>query len=194
MFLHIFTFKVVDGQELFIEFYDDDNKDDEFLGRAKIQTSLVAMRGHIGKKVVVHCFQLTQPLFRELLGEPGRHRPGVSSGIFPLFKLSRRWFSTSLALAHLASRYRRPRGCEGVCKARKRGRHRRQGTRRTFEMMILFKLSRIWRLCYRRVTFSKLTCVQQQNGDGSKVTPSLKGLADVTVVNIQCFCSFPQIK
>ena len=25
----------------------------------------------------------------------------------------------------------------------------------------------------------------QQNGDGSKVTPSLKGLADVTVVNIQ---------
>ena len=34
-------------------------------------------------------------------------------------------------------------------------------------------------------SFSKLTCVQQQNGDGSKVTPSLKGLADVTVVNIQ---------
>ena len=33
-------------------------------------------------------------------------------------------------------------------------------------------------------SFSKLTCVQQ-NGDGSKVTPSLKGLADVTVVNIQ---------
>jgi len=42
-----FPIEVVDGQELFIEFYDDDNKDDEFLGRAKIQTSLVAMRGHI---------------------------------------------------------------------------------------------------------------------------------------------------
>ena len=37
---------------MFIEFYDDDNKDDEFLGRAKIQTSLVAMRGHIGEKVL----------------------------------------------------------------------------------------------------------------------------------------------
>ena len=48
---HQYTLQVVDGQELFIEFYDDDNKDDEFLGRAKIQTSLVAMRGHIGKLI-----------------------------------------------------------------------------------------------------------------------------------------------
>ena len=28
--------------------------------------------------------------------------------------------------------------------------------------------------------------ITQPNGDGSKVTPSLKGLADVTVVNIPC--------
>ena len=48
----------MDGQELFIEFYDDDNKDDEFLGRAKIQTSLVAMRGHIGKTNLSLCIVL----------------------------------------------------------------------------------------------------------------------------------------
>lgn len=43
-----FPIEVVQGQELNIEFYDDDDrKDDEFLGRAKIQTSLVAQRGHI---------------------------------------------------------------------------------------------------------------------------------------------------
>ena len=56
--------QVVQGQELNIEFYDDDDRSvekdaslsvcfysrsDEVLGRAKIQTSLVAQRGHIGK-------------------------------------------------------------------------------------------------------------------------------------------------
>ena len=81
------TLQVVDGQELFIEFYDDDNKDDEFLGRAKIQTSLVAMRGHIGKKVVVVFSTVTTPLSRELLGKFGGHRPGVSSGILKIEKI-----------------------------------------------------------------------------------------------------------
>jgi len=44
---HDFPIEVVQGQELLLEFYDDDNKDDEFLGRAKIQTSVVAERGFI---------------------------------------------------------------------------------------------------------------------------------------------------
>ena len=43
-----FPIEVVHGQELLMEFYDDDSrKDDEFMGRAKIQTNLVAERGHI---------------------------------------------------------------------------------------------------------------------------------------------------
>ena len=43
-----FPIEVVQGQELLLEFYDDDDrKDDEFMGRAKIQTSVVAERGHI---------------------------------------------------------------------------------------------------------------------------------------------------
>ena len=40
-----FPIEVVVGQELLLEFYDDDDrKDDEFLGRAKVQTSVVAQR------------------------------------------------------------------------------------------------------------------------------------------------------
>jgi len=43
-----FPIEVVQGQELLIEFYDDDDRqDDEFLGRAKVQTSVVATRGYI---------------------------------------------------------------------------------------------------------------------------------------------------
>jgi len=43
-----FPIDVVEGQELLLEFYDDDDRqDDEFLGRAKIQTSVVADRGYI---------------------------------------------------------------------------------------------------------------------------------------------------
>eukprot|EP00092_Neocalanus_flemingeri_P064404 GFUD01078159.1.p1 GENE.GFUD01078159.1~~GFUD01078159.1.p1 ORF type:complete len:1135 (-),score=294.37 GFUD01078159.1:524-3928(-) len=43
-----FPIEVVQGQELLLEFYDDDSRqDDEFLGRAKIQTSVVAERGLI---------------------------------------------------------------------------------------------------------------------------------------------------
>eukprot|EP00090_Calanus_glacialis_P017269 TRINITY_DN26933_c0_g1_i7.p1 TRINITY_DN26933_c0_g1~~TRINITY_DN26933_c0_g1_i7.p1 ORF type:complete len:1127 (+),score=330.64 TRINITY_DN26933_c0_g1_i7:171-3551(+) len=43
-----FPIEVVQGQELLLEFYDDDDRqDDEFLGRAKIQTSVVAERGYI---------------------------------------------------------------------------------------------------------------------------------------------------
>ena len=43
-----FPIEVVQGQELLLEFYDDDDRrDDEFMGRAKIQTSVVAERGHI---------------------------------------------------------------------------------------------------------------------------------------------------
>ena len=43
-----FPIEVVVGQELLLEFYDDDDrKDDEFLGRAKVQTSVVAQRGVI---------------------------------------------------------------------------------------------------------------------------------------------------
>jgi len=43
-----FPIEVVQGQELLLEFYDDDDrKDDEFMGRAKIQTSVVAERGHV---------------------------------------------------------------------------------------------------------------------------------------------------
>ena len=43
-----FPVEVVQGQELLMEFYDDDSrKGDEFLGRAKIQTNIVAQRGHI---------------------------------------------------------------------------------------------------------------------------------------------------
>jgi len=43
-----FPIEVVEGQELLLEFYDDDDRqDDEFLGRAKIQTSVVADRGYI---------------------------------------------------------------------------------------------------------------------------------------------------
>ena len=57
---------------MFIEFYDDDNKDDEFLGRAKIQTSLVAMRGHIGEKVLFWEKKMEMTYFlREPLGELG---------------------------------------------------------------------------------------------------------------------------
>ena len=63
---------------MFIEFYDDDNKDDEFLGRAKIQTSLVAMRGHIGEKVLFWEKKMEMTYFlREPLGEPGRRRSGL---------------------------------------------------------------------------------------------------------------------
>ena len=47
-----FPIEVVQGQELALEFYDDDNKDDEFLGRAKIHTSVVADRGHIESRWV----------------------------------------------------------------------------------------------------------------------------------------------
>ena len=47
-----FPIEVVHGQELLMEFYDDDSrKDDEFMGRAKIQTNLVAERGHIEVRV-----------------------------------------------------------------------------------------------------------------------------------------------
>ena len=43
-----FPIEVVQGQELLMEFYDDDaRQDDEFMGRAKIQTNIVAERGHI---------------------------------------------------------------------------------------------------------------------------------------------------
>jgi len=43
-----FPIEVVHGQELVVEIYDDDSrKDDEFLGRAKMQTSIVAERGLI---------------------------------------------------------------------------------------------------------------------------------------------------
>merc|ERR1712106_767797 len=43
-----FPIEVVQGQELLLEFYDDDDRqDDQFLGRAKIQTSVVAARGFI---------------------------------------------------------------------------------------------------------------------------------------------------
>jgi len=43
-----FPIEVVHGQELLLEFYDDDDrKDDEFMGRARILTSVVAERGHI---------------------------------------------------------------------------------------------------------------------------------------------------
>jgi len=43
-----FPIEVVQGQQLLLEFYDDDSRrDDEFLGRAVIQSSLVAERGHI---------------------------------------------------------------------------------------------------------------------------------------------------
>jgi len=43
-----FPIEVVQGQELLLEFYDDDDRqDDEFLGRAKIQSNVVAERGHI---------------------------------------------------------------------------------------------------------------------------------------------------
>ena len=43
-----FPIEVVQGQELLMEFYDDDDRqDDEFMGRAKIQTHIVAERGHI---------------------------------------------------------------------------------------------------------------------------------------------------
>eukprot|EP00092_Neocalanus_flemingeri_P021078 GFUD01022838.1.p1 GENE.GFUD01022838.1~~GFUD01022838.1.p1 ORF type:complete len:586 (+),score=158.29 GFUD01022838.1:255-1760(+) len=43
-----FPIEVIQGQELLIEVYDeDDRQDDEFLGRAKIQTSVVAERGFL---------------------------------------------------------------------------------------------------------------------------------------------------
>ena len=46
-----FPIEVVQGQELLMEFYDDDaRQDDEFMGRAKIQTNIVAERGHIEVK------------------------------------------------------------------------------------------------------------------------------------------------
>ena len=49
-----FPIEVVHGQELLMEFYDDDSrKDDEFMGRAKIQTNLVAQRGHIEVSVLL---------------------------------------------------------------------------------------------------------------------------------------------
>ena len=49
-----FPIEVVHGQELLMEFYDDDSrKDDEFMGRAKIQTNLVAQRGHIEVSVLM---------------------------------------------------------------------------------------------------------------------------------------------
>ena len=40
--------------------------------------------------------------------------------------------------------------------------------------------------CLPQIYFLQNSCKIQPNGDGSKVTPSLKGLADVTVVNIPC--------
>ena len=43
-----FPIEVVQGQELVLEFYDDDDRrDDEFMGRARIHTNVVAERGHI---------------------------------------------------------------------------------------------------------------------------------------------------
>ena len=78
-------------------------------------------------------------------------------------------------------------------KARERGRCRRQGTfkelSRNFQdedsLILQLSLSRIYEDSAEFPSFSKLICVQQQNGDGSKVTSSLKGLADGTGVNIQ---------
>ena len=50
-----FPIEVVQGQELLLEFYDDDDrKDDEFMGRAKIQTSVVAERGHVEVSISHH--------------------------------------------------------------------------------------------------------------------------------------------
>jgi Ca2+-dependent lipid-binding protein len=43
-----FPIEIVQGQELLLELYDEDSrKGDQFLGRAKIQSNLVADRGHI---------------------------------------------------------------------------------------------------------------------------------------------------
>jgi len=43
-----FPIEVVHGQQLLMEFFDeDDRKDDEFLGRATVQTGAIADRGHI---------------------------------------------------------------------------------------------------------------------------------------------------